>query len=297
MDKKTSIFLILIVIIIGGFFIYQNFIEIEKFFVRLAVRFDGQLASVAAIVQSPFHYSFKVEGTLAEAGSMNESSSPYFWLNSGAYFYLKNGIGKTIQGELPQYSKWRLAYSLYNPIDTDNGYHPQNILRFVTRSKWQNFTQEMYLKINKDNLSVSLNRNESNGLLLFNRYQDGNNLYYAGVRVDGAAVIKKKINGNYYTMAYKPFIGGAKYDRVSNPSLLPKNIWIGLRSELKNNPDGTVSIKLFADNGKTGSWILAAEAKDDGKSYGGGAILNEGYGGVRADFMDVEFDDYKITKI
>ncbi|NUQ57681.1 MAG: hypothetical protein HUT38_04340 [Candidatus Paceibacter sp.] len=295
--KKKYWAILFIAIIVGGFFVYKNFTAIEKFFVNLAISFDGQLASVAAIVNSPFYYTFKVDGTLAEAGSMNDSSSPYFWLNSGAYFYLKNGIGKTVQGDLSQYSKWRLAYSLSNPVDTDNGYHPQNILRLVTRSKWQNFTQEMYFKINKDQLSASPNRNESNGLLLFNRYQNSDNLYYAGIRVDGAVVIKKKINGKYYTMAYKSFVSGSKYDKTVNPNLLPKNVWVGLKSEVKNNPDGTVSVRLFVDNGKTGNWILAAEAKDDGKTYGGAPITASGYGGVRTDFMDVEFDDYRMTKI
>lgn len=295
--KKKYLVLILAAVAVCGFFVYKNFTAVEKIFISLAIRLDNQLASVAAIVGSPFHYAFKVDGTLAETGGMNDSSSPYFWLNSGGYLYLKSGIGKTVQGELPQYSKWRLAYSLSNPVDTDNGYHPQNIFRLITRSKWRNFTQEMYFKINKDQMSASPNRNESNGLLLLNRYQNGNNLYYAGIRVDGAAVIKKKINGKYYTMAYRPFINGAKYDKAANPNLLPKNTWIGLRSEVKNSPDGAVFVKLFVDNGKTGNWVLAAEAKDDGRAYGGAPILNEGYGGARTDFMDVDFDDYRMTKI
>lgn len=51
------------------------------------------------------------------------------------------------------------------------------------------------------------------------------------------------------------------------------------------------------DKDKTGNWLLAAEATDDGKSYGGTPILSEGYAGVRTDFMDAEFDDYKVAKI
>ncbi|MEK7147292.1 MAG: hypothetical protein AAB806_00185, partial [Patescibacteria group bacterium] len=73
--------------------------------------------------------------------------------------------------------------------------------------------------------------------------------------------------------------------------------WIGLRSEVKTNPDNTVSVKFFIDKDKTGNWILIAEATDDGKSYGGAAILQEGYAGIRTDFMDVEFDDYRITGV
>lgn len=257
---------------------------------------DVEAATSAAIVSSPFHYAFSKDGKLEEVGSMSQSNSPYWWLSSGAYMYLKSGIGKTIQGDLPRFDKWRLIFSASNSGETDNGYHPQNIFRMPTRNKWQNFRQEIYFKINKDNLSASPNRNASNGLLLFNRYQDGNNLYYTGIRVDGAAVIKKKINGAYYTMAYKPFFGTG-YNRDTNFNLLPKNVWIGLRSEVKTNTDGTVNIKVYVDNGKTGDWVLAAEATDDGKSSGGAAILNEGYAGIRTDFMDVEFDDFRMITL
>lgn len=296
MKKYFLGFLAGILILTGGVVVWQSS-YFGKIVRNIALLPSRQEASLAALVQSPFYYSFKVDGVLDEAGKMDDSSSPYFWLNSGGQFILKNGIGKTVQGKLNKFNKWRLAYYASNPIDTDDGYHPQNILRLVTRSKWQNFRQEIYYRIMKDNLSTSPNRNASNGLLLFNRYINGNNLYYTGIRVDGTAVIKKKINGTYYTMAQKPLFSGAKYDRNSNPNLLPKNVWIGLRSEVKTNNDGTVSVKLFMDNGKTGNWILIAEAKDDARSYGGAVISSEGYAGARTDFMDVEFDDYRIVKI
>lgn len=298
-NKKTIIvaaisILFLAVLALGDF---QDKVLVKKAVVKIILSIDNQTASVAAVIRSPFYYTFKVDGVLDEAGKMDDSSSPYFWLNSGGQFILKDGIGKTVQGELNKLNKWRLAYYASNPIDTDDGYHPQNILRLVTRSKWQNFRQEIYYRITKDNLSASPNRNASNGLLLFNRYLNGNNLYYAGIRVDGTAVIKKKINGTYYTMAQKPFFSVAKYDRNTNSSLLPKNVWIGLRSDIKTNNDGAVSIKLFTDNGKTGNWVLVAETIDDGKTYGGSPILNSGYAGIRTDFMDVEFDDYAIRNI
>jgi len=296
MKKYFLGFLAGILILAGGFSLWQSS-YFEKVVRGVVLSPDRQLASVAALVQSPFYYTFRVNGVLDEAGRMDNSSSPYFWLNSGGQFILKDGIGKTVQGELNKFNKWRLAYYASNPIDTDNGYHPQNIFRLITRSKWQNFAQEMYFTINKDNLSASPNRNASNGLLLFNRYLNGNNLYYTGIRVDGTAVIKKKINGTYYTMAQKPFFSGAKYDNNANPNLLPKNVWLGLKSEINTNNDGTVSIKVFVDNGKTGNWVLAAEAQDDGKIYGGSSILNGGYAGIRTDFMDVEFDDYKLKNI
>jgi len=251
---------------------------------------------VVPIDISSFSENFNTDFSVTESGSIEESSNKNWWISSGAYLNSAGGLGNTIMGKLSIFDPWRVAFSISNPIDTDDGYYPQNIFRLVLKSKWQNFQQEAYFKIINDNLSVSPNRNASNGLLLFNRYQDAFNLYYTGVRVDGYAVIKKKINGEYYTMAYKPFINGSVYDKDNNPNLLPKNTWIGLRSEVTNNADKTVTIKLYTDNGKTGNWVLVAEAKDDGKIYGGPVISSEGYAGIRTDFMDVSFEDYKITK-
>jgi hypothetical protein len=122
-----------------------------------------------------FHY----QQTLPEAGRMSESTHKYWWVNSGAYFYFVNGVGKTVMGNLPKNNKWRTLYSKTNPGETDNGYHPQNIFRLVLKSRWKNIQQEAYFKITNYHLSRNYYRNESNGLLLFNRYQDGNNLYYA----------------------------------------------------------------------------------------------------------------------
>ncbi len=252
-----------------------------------------QSSSPAPPPENMFSDDFNVNIVIEESGSMSESLSPYWWVNSGAYLISKDGLGMTVQGELPSEDRWRLEYASSNPEDTDNGYHPQNIFRLVTRTKWQNLRQETYFRITKDQLSSSINRQGYNALLFFNRYKDGNNLYYTGIRTDGAAVIKKKIGGTYYTMAYKKIFSGT-YNRDTNPSLLPKNTWIGLRSEVVNNADSTLSIKLYMDNGRTGNWQLILEVADDGKSYGGAIISSSEYAGIRTDFMDVQFDDYSI---
>ncbi|MBI3623278.1 hypothetical protein HY212_04345 [Candidatus Pacearchaeota archaeon] len=249
-------------------------------------------ASTAAIVSSPWIYSFSTNGTLYEAGSMSESSSPYFWLNSGAKLIMANGRGMTIQGDLPINDYWRKLYSSSNPIDTDNGYHPQNIFRLITRSQWQNFNQSAYFQIKKDQLSLSPNRAEHNGLLLMSRYKSGGDtLYYAGLRVDGYAVIKKKLNGVYMTLAYVKVFPGT-YSRLTNPNLLPKNTWLGLKSEIKNNPDNSVSIKLYLDKNWNNSWVLIAEATDKNNP-----ITSQGYAGIRTDFMDVVFDNYDFRNV
>lgn len=251
---------------------------------------------VEAIITSSFHDTFENDSILEETGRMQDTRSPYWWLNSGGIFTSENGVGKMVQGELAEDNFWRELYNKNNPRDTDNGYHPQNIFRLVTRGKWKNLQQEGYFRIIADRLSSSQYRNASNGLLFFNRYQDGDNLYYTGIRVDGFVVIKKKTGGKYFTMTYKPVYRG-KYDRKKNPNLLPKNTWIGLRSEVVNEADGTVNIKVYLDKNRSGNWELIAEAKDNGKRYGGKAILDEGYAGIRTDFMDVEFDDYKIEEL
>jgi hypothetical protein len=227
---------------------------------------------------------------------MSESSNKNWWLNSGGQLIYDNGIGKTVQGKLSSLNPWRVAYKLDNPEDTDNGYHPQNIFRLVTRSKWKNFVQQVYFKINADNLSTSPNRNESNGILLFNRYQSGQTLYYTGLRVDGAAVVKKKYNGTYYTVASKPIFPG-KYNRDNKPNLLPKNTWIGIKSEVSTSSSGDVSLKIYIDVGKTGKWTLVLETKDIKNKYGKDVISKEGYAGIRTDFMDIEFSGFKITQL
>lgn len=264
-----------------------------------AVGYMGASTAHAAetrAISLPFHYSFSHDGILREAGSMSSSTSPYFWLNSGAYMYLSGGTGKSVHGPLPKDDPRRLNYAAGNSYDTDGGYYPQNLFRLYTRTKWQDVSQEVQYKINKYNLSESTNRAGYNGLLLFSRLTDGNNLYYAGLRVDGKAVIKKKIGGKYYTMAINSVITTSKYNRDTNPNLLPEGKWIGLRTVVKNVSSSSVRVTLYADIGNTGTWKKVAEAFDDGKMYGGKAFTNAGYGGMRTDFMDVEFDNFRLNQ-
>lgn len=232
--------------------------------------------------------------TLQETGSLNESASAGWWLNSGGYWYMQNGVGSTVQGSLPANDPWRLRYAASSAWDTDNGYHPQNLFRLFTKQKSQNVQQEAYFMVTKDNLSSSSNRNASNGLLLMSRYQNGNALYYAGLRVDGLAIIKKKVNGVYYTLAQKIVFPG-NYHRSKNPNLLPHNNWMGIRTETVNNTDGSVTIKVYMDNGRTGNWQLVTQATDAGSQ--GARITAEGHNGIRTDFMDVKVDGYKATQL
>lgn len=243
-----------------------------------------------------FLYRFSESGVLEESGSLLATRSPFWWLGSGGQLIIKDGVGRTIQGDLPTDNKWYKAYKRTNPQDSDGGLHPQNVFRLVLKSKWQNMRQEVYFRIVKDNLSTSPLRYVSNGLLLLNRYQDSANLYYAGIRVDGLAVIKKKYRGAYYVMASKKIFSGS-YDREKNPSLLPKNQWLGVRTEVINRPDQSVVVALYIDKNRQGVWEKVLEVVDAGIASSGKPFFESGFGGIRTDFMDVEFDDYMITKL
>src|SRR3989344_1687885 len=272
-------------IIVIGFFILTDFpIKVAR-----NVLLSGNAAS-PALANSEFYYNFNVDGVLEESASIDKSHSPYWWLNYGGLLIIKDGIGMTVQNNLDKFSIWRVIYDRSNPVDTDGGLHPQNIFRLFTRSSWQGIQSEAYFKINKYNLSSSPNRNASNGVFLISRFQDKNNLYYFGMRVDGEVIIKKKYAGVYYSVASTKVFSGT-YNKT-NPNLLPLGSWIGLRAVTENNSDGTVNLNLFIDLHNNGNWQEVLDTVDDSHSYGGLAILKEGHAGIRTDFMDVEFRDY-----
>jgi hypothetical protein len=240
---------------------------------------------------SSWKYSFSVDGVLHETGSMSESSSPYFWLNSGGKFVLKSGKGMTVQGRLPSNDKWRLLYGKNNPLDTDNGYLPQNLLRLVTKGKWGNYEQSVKFNIAQLNKTNTPNREGYSGILLMSRYQDGQNLYYAGIRQDGTSVIKKKYKGSYTTLASQRVFPGT-YNKETNPNLIPENAWMNLKSAVTNQSDGSVKIDLYLDKVNNGTWTKIASAVDKSSVVKGPA-----YAGIRTDYMDVLFDDYVFKSL
>jgi len=247
---------------------------------------------------SSLNYQFKVDGKLEEKGSMSLSSSPYFWLNSGGRLILEGGVGKTIQGRLPTNDYWRTLYGKSNALDTDNGYLPQNLLRLVTKSKWDNFEQSVKFKIENVNLTNTPNRGGYSGILLMSRYQDSANLYYAGIRMDGTSVIKKKYKGTYYTIASGPvFKSATAYNRDTNPNLIPTNAWMGLKTSAVTASDGSVTVKLFIDRNNSGTWEQLLSVVDKPGTNGGSPVTGPAYAGIRTDYMDVLFDDYNFKSL
>ncbi len=252
----------------------------------------------AAAVNSTFIYSFNTPGILEEAGSMDESTSPYWWLNSGGQLLIRGNLGSTMFGIAPQGSRWQKAYASAASVDTDQGAHPQNLFRLITRSSWTSVRQEGKFLVARDTMSASPNRNASNGLLLMSRYKDaGQTLYYAGIRVDGTAVIKKKYRGTYYTMAQKEAFPGLYVKDGADINLLPHNEWIRLRSDTVNNADGSVTVRLYIEGAGETQWTLLLEAADEGQYGSTAPIRGAGYAGIRTDFMDVKFESYQLSVI
>jgi hypothetical protein len=202
---------------------------------------------------------------------------------------------RTILGNLPSSDRWYGLYKESNPEDTDDGSHPQNIFRLVTKDQKIDNSEQVYFKIHAINLSQSENRNESNGVLLFNRYQNSDNVYYAGLRVDGAVVIKKKILGEYQTLAVKKIISGT-YNRNSNPNLLQTNAWYGLKTIVKNEGE-SVRIILYLDTTNSGSWKELLNVLDSNPLKDGMSLHKDGHGGIRTDFMDVEFRSFEFRSL
>lgn len=244
------------------------------------------------IQTASFSYTFDKNGILEESESPQKSTSPYWWLNSGGEMILFDGRGSTIIGDTPIYNKWRLLYQKTNPKDTDNGIHPQNIFRLITKQQWKNSTQSVQMRIKHIYESTSENRNESNGILLLGRYTDSDNLYYAGLRVDGSVAIKKKKNGIYTLLALQPFFtSSTPYNKKITPNLLPLHTWVNLKMQIKDVENG-VEIILFVKVASTEEWKEVLRAVDNTDP-----ITEAGSSGIRSDFMDIEFDNFFVETI
>jgi hypothetical protein len=248
---------------------------------------SSRMASGAGMVDD---FDQTTPSTMYETGAMSESTDPQWWLNSGGQVTRTGKFLSSVQGQLANSDSFRSLYAESNPLDTDNGYRPQNLLRLVTRVKFKNFNQQVFFNIQNINTSDSPNRNQSNGVFFFNRYQDGKTLYYVGIRVDGTAVIKKKFAGEYTTLKSAVVYPG-NYQHEIQPNLLPTHRWIGIRSEVVNIENNSVLITMYMNDSHLGTgWNKVLEVVDS--VVYGDTILNEGFAGIRSDFMDVNFDAY-----
>ncbi len=123
------------------------------------------------------------------------------------------------------------------------------------------------------------------GIHVFLRYQNQRHLYYASInRRDDKVVIKKKIPGG-------PSNGGTYYSLTpESPYPVPYHEWQAVRATVRDNPDGSVAIALYADG------RLLVSAVDDG-SVGGPPIRHPGKVGLRGDNADFSFSGFTVTPL
>ena len=242
-----------------------------------------------------FHDKFDRHGVIKEARSMSNSSDQNWWVSSGGYLYLNNGTASTIQGKLAKNDTIRIAYSDKGD-DTDKGYRPQNIFRMVNRNNWSgNYTEELYFKYSAYNNKTAHGKNlgAENGVSLMVNYKDEDNLYYVGLRADGLAGIKKKIDGNYSALQnpVKVFPGVYK----PNDTLIPQDKWIGLRAVVEHRQSlllgkDQIYIAMYIDEkGDGSSWKYVTSFLDERK------IFKQGHTGIRTDFIDAQFRDFQVN--
>lgn len=244
-------------------------------------------------ISEPFYYTFNVSEVFEESGSPRSSASQYFWLNSGGKLIIEDGIGSTIVGALPLNDPWRVRYARSNPLATDNGAYPQNLFRLITRQMWDNIKQELHFSMLRVNAINTSDRDEFSGIFLMSRYRDSDNLYYAGIRMDGKAIIKKKYQGVYYTLAEAQlFSSDTPFDRVSNPNIIPTGTWYKMASNVITLPSGEVYISLSFAHSLSESMTTILTTTDSGLYWP--PLVKAGHAGIRTDFADVLFDDYTI---
>jgi hypothetical protein len=252
-----------------------------------------------------FYDKFDRQGIIKEAHSISGSLDQHWWLSSGGYLYLNNGTASTIQGTLPQNDTFRINYSLSKGSkDTDNGYRPQNIFRLVNRNTWAgNYTAEVYFKYSKYNnntigiaAAIDKKLGADNGVSLMVNNQNGNNLYYVGLRADGFAGIKKKMDSDYSVLQNPVKVFPGVYKHYDN--LIPQDKWIGLRAVVEQRHDAPsgkdqIYIAMYIDEkGDGSSWKYVTSYVDQNSSTS--PIFKQGHTGIRTDFMDTQFKNFKV---
>jgi hypothetical protein len=85
------------------------------------------------------------------------------------------------------------------------------------------------------------------------------------------------------------------YDRDQNPDLLPHGIWMQLAATTVTNADRSVTVTLSIEHNGVSQEVLSAT--DAGRYDGTPPITGAAPQGIRTDFMDVRFKDYRIRAL
>lgn len=213
--------------------------------------------------------------------------------NEYAYFYPNNpGVVKTSNWELTSGSLFASGGAGWTGVPDGKTPDAKSILGnhsvvFRMKSKRKNFGQVAvsFSLLNQGfTTSPSTPPLPENGVHFFLRYQSETHVYYGSInRRDGNVIIKKKMPGG-------PSNGGTYYNvSPSVPYSIPFGKWQSVRATVFTNPNGSVTIELFA-NGKK-----LVSATD--KGIGGPPITKPGAVGIRCDNDNVKFKNFMVSAI
>lgn len=207
----------------SGNYLNMNYSVLRKAFIEVSVLKNGRTMKVikGKAAQYPGSYALKWNGIDSRGGTVmsgaydvrlaawdmdnyRSSASKPIKVRTGSLLFSEkfdrpNGLIADNYGNEDPLGKWDVTSQRLHAFGM-HGYTDSPIFRMVTlKSDIKNFTMV------SDMMKTKLGINDWDGLQLFFRYKDPDNLYAAGLRNDNAIHLKKKYNGVYYTLAQVPF--------------------------------------------------------------------------------------------
>ncbi len=239
---------------------------------------DNALSADATVVThftDTFSYpSGLITNEFAYSNPNNSQSvfNPNWYVTSGSVF-------------AKSYTGWTGVPDDVSPnAKSTNGNHSAVFRMHTRRSNFGSIAVTFLLYNNGFTSTRSTPALSENGVHIFLRRQSETKVYYGSInRRDNTVLIKKKMpggatnGGTYYTLS------------KSVPYAIPFRTWQQISATIKDNSDGSVTIKLFA-NGK-----LLVSATD--KGTGGPPIRISGAVGLRADNDNIQFKNFQVTSI
>lgn len=175
-------------------------------------------------------------------------------------FNTSDGLLANNYGKDDVLKKWDVTSQKFY-VKNNRGYTDSPIFRVVTqKSDFNNFV------LNTKAMKSKLGKDPWDGLQVFFRYNDYDNLYAAGIRNDNALHLKKKVAGEYFELAKVEFDG----NRL--------NHWYDIKVVAQNT-----HIQVYVDGTK---YIDVYDS-----------TFSKGKVGARTDNVTAHFDDYKVSTL
>lgn len=242
------------------------------------------VSAAAALVGPTFTYHFTSQAVVNETATMATSSSPYFWVASGGQFIITN-VANIPNPDLLSAGIY-LGATIQGPSAATVTAYQQNDFRLIERFMRTNIMQEVHFNLRHINMAETPSRDADKGIFVYARYYDVSNHYYAGITLDGRAVIRIVTNGVMKTLASTPlYMADGGYDRDTNPNVIPGKKWIGLSTHA-DLVGGKMHLSLDVGSIDSGRWIWGAMFTSIVDSNPPVVLRGPCYGGIRSDYFD-----------